>query len=200
MQERLCRKANQRHKKLPVFSLLLFVALFFCGCGLSASHTHPEITPTPTPVQGNQNIVPATPTQQVEFVLSEKKEIYFYTVNPETLETEAVSAVVDEEFADEPEELMVLVTDSLEDAGYEIEIRSALVDGENVVVDFSPDMHPASGLGKQEEKAVLDAIAQSLLDNLIGQRGVVFRIMGEAYESENFSFGLYYVYMKNNHK
>lgn len=200
MQERLCRKANQRHKKLPVFSLLLFVALFFCGCGLSAAHTHPEITPTPTPVQGNQNIVPATPTQQVEFVLSEKKEIYFYTVNPETLETEAVSAVVDEEFADEPEELMVLVTDSLEDAGYEIEIRSALVDGENVVVDFSPDMHPASGLGKQEEKAVLDAIAQSLLDNLIGQRGVVFRIMGEAYESENFSFGLYYVYMKNNHK
>jgi len=200
MQRRLCRKANQWHKKMPVFSLLLFVSLFFCGCGLSASHTHPEITPTPTPVQGNQNIVPATPTQQVEFVLSEKKEIYFYTVNPETLETEAVSAVVDEEFADEPEELMILITDSLEDAGYEIGIQSALVDGENVVVDFSADMHPASGLGKQEEKAVLDAIAQSLLDNLIGQRGVVFRIMGEAYESENFSFGLYYVYMKNNHK
>ena len=200
MQRRLCRKANQWHKKMPVFSLLLFVSLFFCGCGLSAAHTQPEITPTPTPVQGKQNIVPATPTQQVEFVLSEKKEIFFYTVNPETLETEAVSAVVDEEFADEPEELMILITDSLEDAGYEIGIQSALADGENVVVDFSADMHPASGLGKQEEKAVLDAIAQSLLDNLIGQRGVVFRIMGEAYESENFSFGLYYVYMKNNHK
>lgn len=200
MQKRLCRKANQWHKKMPVFSLLLFVTLFFCGCGLSAAHTHPEITPTQMPVQGNQNIVPATPTQQVEFVLSEKKEIYFYTVNPETLETEAVSAVVDEEFADEPEELMILVMDSLEDAGYEIEIRSALVDGDNVVVDFSADMHPARGLEKQEEKAVLDAIAQSLLDNLVGQSGVVFRIMGEAYESENFSFGLYYVYMKNNHK
>lgn len=198
MQKRLCRKANQWHKKMPVFSLLLFVSLFFCGCGLSSTHTHPEITPTP--FQESQNIVPATPTQQVEFVLSEKKEIYFYTVNPESLETEAVSAVVDEEFADEPEELMILVTDSLEDAGYEIEVQSALVDGENVVVDFSADMHPASGLGKQEEKAVLDAIAQSLLDNFVEQRGVVFRIMGEAYESENFSFGLYYVYMKNNHK
>ena len=198
MQKRLCRKANQWHKKMPVFSLLLFVSLFFCGCGLSSTHTQPEITPTP--FQESQNIVPATPTQQVEFVLSEKKEIYFYTVNPESLETEAVSAVVDEEFADEPEELMILVTDSLEDAGYEIEVQSALVDGENVVVDFSADMHPASGLGKQEEKAVLDAIAQSLLDNFVEQRGVVFRIMGEAYESENFSFGLYYVYMKNNHK
>ncbi len=200
MQKRLCRKANQWHKKLPVLSLLLFVTLFFCGCGFSAGHTHPEITPTPTPVQGSQNIVPATPTQQVEFVLSEKKEIYFYTVNPETFETEAVSAVVDNEFADEPDELMILIMSSLEDAGYEIGIQSAVIDGDNVVVDFSTDVHPANGLEEREEKAVLDAIAQSLLDNLVEQRGVIFRIMGEAYESENFSFGLYYVYMKNNHK
>ena len=199
MHKRLCRKANQWHKKMPVFSLLLFVTLFFCGCGLSGGHIQPKITPTPPSVQGNQNIVPATPTEQaVEFVLSEKKEIYFYTVNPETLETEAVSAVVDEEFADDPEELMILVTDSLEDAGYEVGIESAVIDGDNVVVDFSADTYPVSGLEKKEEKAVLDAIAQSLLDNLAGQRGVVFRIMGEAYESENFSFGLYYVYMKNN--
>lgn len=201
MQKRLCRKANQWHKTMPVFSLLLFASLFFCGCNFSTNHSHPIITPTPIPIQENQNIVPATPTEQaVEFVLSEKKEIYFYTVNPETFETEAVSAVVDNEFADEPEELMILIMASLEDAGYEIGIQSAKIDGDNVVVDFSADVHLTSGLEEREEKAVLDAIAQSLLDNLVEQRGVIFRIMGEAYESENFSFGLYYVYMKNNHK
>ena len=142
-----------------------------------------------------------TPTEQpFEFQLSELEEIYFYTVNPDTFETEAVSSIVKTGYADDPMNLIILIGDSLEDAGYEVGIQSAVIDGENVVVDFMADTCPVTGLTESEEKAVLDAIAQSLLDNLAEQNGVVFQIMGAGYESDNFSFGEYYVYMKNHHK
>ena len=111
-----------------------------------------------------------------------------------------MSVVVKSDFTDDPNNLMILIADSLEDSGYEIGISGAEIEGENVVVDFFSGMCPVTGLTEEEEKAVLDAIAQSLLDNLAEQNGVVFRVMGEAYESDNFSFGQYYVYMKNHHK
>jgi len=199
MRKIACKKA-QHLFKLPVFCLLLFLMLFSAGC----SHSGPGdegLTPTQAPVVTQTGELAATPTDKgIEFVLSEMKEIYFYTVNPDTFETEAVSAVVEGGFADDPSELLLLICDSLEDAGYEIGINSAEIDGDNVVVDFQSGTFPVTGLSEVEEKAVLDAIAQSLLDNLAEQNGVVFQVMGEAYESENFSFGQYYVYMKNQHK
>ncbi len=203
MRNKACKKAQQL-LRLPVFCLLLFFVLFTIGC----SHSDQEenkvaptetalITQTPPITQAGEA---ATPTEKIDFILSEMKEIYFYTVNPDTFETEAVSAVVQSDFAEDPNELILLICDSLEDVGYEIGIKSAKLDGDNVVVDFYSGTCPVAGLTEEEEKAVLDAIAQSLLDNLVEQNGVVFQVMGEAYESENFSFGQYYVYMKNHHK
>ena len=132
--------------------------------------------------------------------MSELVEVFYYTVNPDTYETEAVSSVIKSDVANNPQMLISLIADSLEDAGYEVGIQSAALDGENVVVDFVANTCPVTGLMEEEEKAVLDAIAQSLLDNLAEQSGVVFQIMGDAYESDNFSFGPNYVYMKNHHK
>jgi len=204
MRYKACKKAKQLFW-LPVFCLLLFLMLFITGCSHSSQeenkHTPTQpllITQTPPVTQEGELV--ATPTEKIDFILSEMKEIYFYTVNPDTFETEAVSAVVQSGFAEDPNELILLICDSLEDVGYEIGIKSAELDGDNVVVDFYSETCPVIGLAEEEEKAVLDAIAQSLLDNLVGQNGVVFQVMGEAYESENFSFGQYYVYMKNQHK
>lgn len=180
--------------------MLLFVLLFLTACS-DSSQEPPKTTPTVTPAEGIGNPVAVlTPTDKIDFQLSEMKEVYFYTVNPESFETEAVSTVVNSDYADQPNELMILVADSLEDAGYEIGINSVSLDGDNVIVDFMSDMCPVTDLTEQEEKAVLDSIAQSLLDNFLQQNGVIFRVMGEAYQSENFSFGLNYVYMKNHHK
>ena len=200
MRDKSCKKTQRLRLQMPVFCLLLFLMCFIAGC--SSSDNTPEITPTVIPtVTQSGSLTSVTPTgKAIEFELSEMKEIYYYTVNPDTFETEAVSAVVKSDYADNPGNLVVLIGDSLEDAGYEVGIRSAEIDGDNVVVDFSPDMYPVAGLTESEEKAVLDAIAQSMLDNLAEQNGVVFRVMGEAYESENFSFGKHYVYMKNHHK
>lgn len=200
MRSKACKKAQQL-LQLPVVCLLLFFMLFTSGCSSSAQE-NTKFTPTQAPTVTPSGAIPATPTEKagIDFILSDMKEIYFYTVNPDTFETEAVSAVVESGFADEPNELILLICDSLEDAGYEIGVKSARIDGENVVVDFYSGTCPVTGLEEEEEKAVLDAIAQSLLDNLAEQNGVVFQVMGEAYESENFSFGRYYVYMKNHHK
>jgi len=199
MKNKSCNNSKQMMLRMPIIGLFLFVMLFATACSSENGKTNevPVITPAVTqPVSAG-----VTPTDKaIEFNLGEMKEVFYYTVNPETCETEAVSAVVNGELADEPDSLMILITESLEDAGYEIGVRSTVCDGENVVVDFDSDMYPVTGLTKEEEKAVLDAIAQSLLDNLTEQNGVVFRVMGEAYETENFSFGKYYVYMKNHHK
>ena len=199
MKNKLCKNSKQMLLRMPIIGFFLFVMLFATAC--SSENEKANEAPVTTPVVTQAVSVGATPTGKViEFDLGEMKEIFYYTVNPETCETEAVSAVVNGELADEPDTLMMLVTDSLEDVGYEIGVRSTKLDGENVVVDFYSDMYPVTGLTREEEKAVLDAIAQSLLDNLTEQNGVVFRVMGEAYKTENFSFGQYYVYMKNQHK
>ena len=187
--------------RMPAFCLLLFLLFFVVGC---SSDDGVDLENTPVITQGASQDNPvsvATPTEQpIEFELSELEEVFFYTVNPDTLETEAVSSVVKTGFAEDPMNLIVLIGDSLEDAGYEVGIQSAVLDGENVVVNFMSDTCPVTGLTESEEKAVLDAIAQSLLDNFMEQSGVVFQIMGAGYESDNFSFREYYVYMKNYHK
>lgn len=201
MRKTRLKKAQWKQWRMLTICLLLFVLLLLTGCS-SENNAESKITPTSLPEPTKvPSVVSVTPTDKAfEFQLSEMQEIYFYTVNPVTLETEAVSVVVKSDFADDPNNLMILIAESLEDAGYEVGINGAVIEGENVVVDFFSEMCPVSGLTKDEEKAVLDAIAQSLLDNLAEQNGVVFRVMGEAYESENFSFGQYYVYMKNHHK
>ncbi len=194
---------NKRRTRLqmPALCLLLLLLFSLVGCssdGNDEVRTTPPLNPG---VSSEHSVSVTTPTEQpFEFQLSELEEIYFYTVNPDTFETEAVSSIVKTGYADDPMNLIILIGDSLEDAGYEVGIRSAIIDGENVVVDFMPDTCPVTGLTESEEKAVLDAIAQSLLDNLAEQNGVVFQIMGAGYESDNFSFGEYYVYMKNHHK
>lgn len=201
MRNKWLNRTQRKQCGMPAICLLLFVLLFVTGC---SSEDEADITPTSAVLPGvteGAASVGATPTDKAfEIQLSEMQEIYFYTVNPDTLETEAVSVVAKSDFAEDPNNLLILIGDSLEDAGYEVGINGAVIEGENVVVDFFSDMSPVTGLTEDEEKAVLDAIAQSLLDNLAEQNGVVFRVMGEAYESENFSFGQYYVYMKNQHK
>lgn len=200
MRSKACKKAQQL-LWLPVLCLLLFFVLFTTGCSPSGQEEN-KLTATQVPTVTQAGELTATPAEKgkIDFILSDMREIYYYTVNSDTFETEAVSAMVESGFTDDPNELILLICDSLEDAGYEIGIKSAVIDGENVVVDFYSGTCPVTGLVRDEEKAVLDAIAQSLLDNLAEQSGVVFQVMGEAYESENFSFGRYYVYMKNHHK
>ena len=194
---------SQRHQlRMPVLCLLLFLMLFIVGCSShedDATKVIPTIPPTAALPDFQENTV-TTPTQAIDFELSELVEVFYYTVNPDTYETEAVSSVIKSDVANNPQMLISLIADSLEDAGYEVGIQSAALDGENVVVDFVANTCPVTGLMEEEEKAVLDAIAQSLLDNLAEQSGVVFQIMGDAYESDNFSFGPNYVYMKNHHK
>lgn len=193
------RKTYFRLQRMPVLCILLFVMLLLTACEQTGQEV-PNVLPTVTPaVENSVPVAEITPTDKIDFQLSEMKEIYYYTVNPDSFETEAVSAMVQSDYADQPEELMILVADSLEDAGYEVGVNSVTLDGENVIVDLMTDMCPVIGLTEEEEKAVLDAIAQSLLDNFVQQNGVVFQVMGEAYRSENFSFGQYYVYMKNHH-
>lgn len=205
MQQINGKKSNNSKRVTQAIGLFIFVLLLFSACTKSTERTQLNLSPTPS--QGAEGIAGEFHTTQVKptesifnFELGEKIELYYYTVNPDSLETEAVSTVVDKDFANEPEELLILVSDSLSDAGYDVAIDSAELNGNLIIVNFEPGTHPVSGLSEQEEKAVLDAIAQSLLDNIAEQNSVVFRVIGGPYQSDNFSFGMDYVYMKNERK
>ena len=51
-------------------------------------------------------------------------------------------------------------------------------------------------MGSGNEAAILDAIAQSLLDNLTDYSKVIFRVEGKAYVSGVFEMDINDVYMK----
>ncbi len=200
------KKSTEKHRfllkpileRFGIFLLIIMTAAVIMACGDTVNVTTPTATPTtvPAPVTPTEALTSAI-SNSVPFNMEDKKEIFYYTVNPDTLETEAVSSMVEAGFMPEPKELLQLVKDSMEDNGYEIGIDEVSVEGNKVIVSFLADTAPAVGLSKAEEKAILDAIAQSLLDNSGDYNKVVFRIMGAEYQSDNYSFQTDDVYMKD---
>ena len=65
-----------------------------------------------------------------------------------------------------------------------------------MVVNFFKNSPPVSGVTKETETAILDAVAQSLLDNLADYHKVIYRVEGEAYTSDNLTFTENYVYIE----
>lgn len=186
-----------KYRIMKPIMILIVITVSFVACGKQIN-PNPTLTPSPTTAPTlSINVNKPSPTEAIEFDLNEKKEVFYYTVNPDTMETEAVSAMASKEYQGSPEEIMGMVVDTLEDSGYEIGIDQVFIEGTSVIVSFQAGEEPVSGLFEEEEKAILDAIAQSLLDNLEEYNQVSYRINNGAYESDNFSYQIDYIYMKS---
>ncbi len=125
------------------------------------------------------------------------KEIYIYTINESTQDVESAVALVPENSEITPQLIINLVEDSLADRLITVGIDEVTTQKDEVIVSFKSGQPPLINVGSGLEKTILDAIAQSLVDNLEDYPKVVFRVQGKAYSSGHFSFGLNEVYLEN---
>jgi hypothetical protein len=139
-----------------------------------------ESTPTPTDIQPTENI-----------------ELPLYTVNVDTGEIEAETALVPADTKITPDLIVEKVVESMADRSIEVGIEKVSYEGDAVIVSFYKDKAPLSEMGSVYEAAILDAIAQSLIDKLEDYKKVIYRAEGEAYISGHFEFDLNDIYLED---
>jgi hypothetical protein len=139
-----------------------------------------ESTPTPSDIQPTKNI-----------------ELPLYTVNIDTGEIEAETALVPADTKITPDLIVEKVVESMADRSIEVGIQEVSYKGDTVIVSFYKDKAPLSEMGSVYEAAILDAIAQSLIDNLKDYNKVIYRAEGEAYISGHFEFELNDIYLED---
>ncbi|MDF2609319.1 MAG: hypothetical protein K0R92_793 [Lachnospiraceae bacterium] len=139
-------------------------------------------------------------TENASIAPAANKEIAIYTLNDVSLEVEAAVALVPENTEITPEVIVDLVTDSLADRSVFIGIDEITTEKDAVIVSFLSNQPPVVQLGGSVEATILDAIAQSLVDNLDEYTKVIFRVEGSEYTSGHFKYGINEVYLDSSNK
>jgi len=123
-------------------------------------------------------------------------EVPIYTINQNTQEVESVVALVPENSELTPELIVDLVIDSFDERLITVGVDKVTTDKDTVIVSFLNDYAPLINVGSGVETTILDAIAQSLVDNLKDEYPkVIFRVEGKEYSSGHYLFGLNEVYL-----
>jgi hypothetical protein len=138
-------------------------------------------TPTPSTIQPVANI-----------------DLPIYIVNVDTGEIETKTALVSKDSVLTPELIVDTVIESMADQSIVVGIDSVSTKGDSVIVSFTKDQAPFSDLGASYESAILDAIAQSLTENLADYNKVIYRVEGKAYISGHIELGVDDVYFEGN--
>ena len=121
-------------------------------------------------------------------------EVPIYTINTETMDTKATIASIPDDAEITAELIVQLVVSDIGDKAYVIDVNQVTLEEDLVVVDLSSKTPPITNVNATTEVAILDAIAFSILDNLPEIKGIIYRMDGEAYKSQNYSFGENEVY------
>lgn len=121
-------------------------------------------------------------------------ELMVYTVNSDA-EKETVTAMIPKKDEITPQLIVDTVVDSMADNSLTINIESVTTEEASVIVSFYKDQSFLN-VGGGYETAILDAIAQSLIDNLDDYNKVIFRMEGDAYVSGHIELGIDEVYLE----
>ncbi len=136
-------------------------------------------TPTPSLIQ---------PTESID--------LQIYTINVTTGNIETVTAAIPKSSELTPELVVDTVVESMADQSITIGIKDVTTKDDIIIVNFDKNNPPHKSLGSGYEGAVLNAFAQSLLDNLNDYRKIIFRIDDKAYEGGAYEFGIDEVYLE----
>lgn len=175
---------------------ILFMIILAVFCAFSTACSEKK-DPVPDPA------VTASPTQDekddphvTSYVVDNSQvfRISYYTVDPSGKIKNAVSLITDTTKIT-PKLVLGFFIDSLEDESFNLKINDVTVTDNLCVIDFDDSIHDIASMGKKVEDAVLDAAAQSVLDNIEEVEGVGFSINGAAYSTDNNKFVLNSIYM-----
>jgi hypothetical protein len=184
-------------KRTRLLAFVFLCMIFVCACSNKVDKDGNKgggsITETPS--------VLTTPTTGIEPTieeLNEFRELSIYTIDSETAEKIALTAVVSADREITPQLIVDKVVESMADQAFMIGIDSVTTQDDAIIVSFLDNQPPVMNVGSSVEGEILDAIAQSLLDNLEGEyHKVIYRVMGEAYVSGHFAFDIDHVYLES---
>lgn len=184
--------------------LCICVAFIVSGCGKeNNSQENTTVTPAPTNAEitggsvAANNTPTGTPavTKEPTIAPLENLEITIYTLNPDSLEKEAVTVLVTVEDELTPELILEQVVDAMEDEGFYLGINDIIIDGDSVRIDFKSDAVPVIDVGASVEGSIIDILAQSILDNLPQYKKIYISIEGGPYHSGHLELELDDVYL-----
>lgn len=145
--------------------------------GKSTTNIAPEktetATPTPSDIKPKANL-----------------ELPIYTLNPDKGEIEAATAMISESNEITAELIVNKVVESMADKSIVIGIENVTTEEDTIIVSFYSDQPPLTDVGAGIETAILDAIAQSLIDNLSEYNKVIYLVEGKAYTSGHIEMGV----------
>ncbi len=142
-------------------------------------HNLDSETPTPTIIQPKENV-----------------ELLIYVVNSNTL-LDPVTALVPADSEITPELIVETVVDSMADQSLVIGVESVTKQDDTVIISFYSDKPPLSNVGSGLETAILDAFAQSLIENLDDYNKIIYRVEGGPYISGHIELGINEVYVED---
>lgn len=128
-----------------------------------------DATPTPSVMQPSANV-----------------DLQVYTVNVDTGNIDTTTALLTQDTEITPALIVNTVVESMADQSIDVGIDEITTKGDAVIVSFTKNNAPVI----EYEAAILDAIAQSLIDNLKEYSKVIYRIEGKAYVSDHYELGI----------
>lgn len=183
-----------RIKNFIYVMLCICVAFLVSGCGKDNDVT---IVPTEFPLPTKQVVTLDSTKAELDSTIAppENMEITIYTLNPDSLEKEAVTVLVTVEDVLTPELIVEQVVEAMEEEGFYLGINDIFIDGNSVRIDFKSDAAPVIDVGASVEGSIIDILAQSILDNLPQYNKIYISIEGGPYHSGHIEFELDEVYL-----
>ncbi len=181
--------------RIGIIICSILVLCVFAGCK-RPSEDGPGPTATPE-LSITQDVKPTGTTQAPLTVApTDSTELPIYTLSGDFSELAAVTAMVDAQ--QEITEALVVdaVVDALADNAIYVRVNSVSNTDDVVTVDFDATSPPVSQVGAGIEGLILDAFAQSLLDNVSSCKAICFSVDGGDYASGHFEFSKEDVYLR----
>ena len=183
-------------KNIMYVMLCLCVAFLISGCGKENEMTS-EVTPVPTRPVASVELGNTSGETNADSTIAplENTEVTIYTLNSDTLEKVAVSVLVTLEDELTPELILEQVVEAMEEEGFYIGINNIILKDDSVTLDFKSDAAPVINVGASVEGAILDILAQSILDNLPQYKKIYISVEGGPYKTGHLEFELDEVYL-----
>lgn len=162
------------------------------ACGDGRYKTDITKTPTQSPTSTIvPTVIPHVETNvTVPLTNGEMRELQIYTLSADLENVEAVTALVSAEGDLTPEMIIEVVLEAMADTAYFVEVTNISIADGMIVIDFCKEAPPVTNTNHAVEVAILDAIGQSLLDNLPAYNRISYSVEGEAYQTKNIELAL----------
>ena len=180
----------RRQRKLYAF-LAVCILFWLQACGDGEHKTDITKIPTQSPTPTVSTVTPHVETHvTIPLAHGEMRELQIYTLSADLENVEAVTALVSVEGDLTPEIIIEVVLEAMADAAYFVEVTDISIEDDMIIVDFCKEAPPVTNTSHAVEVAILDAIGQSLLDNLLAYNRISYSIEGEVYQTKNIELVL----------